>query len=252
MESAKKTHRDYQDIIGETAATSKNYLEKRWNQYYFKTLTHTVGRMIDDRQCKGGTVLDLGTSHGNWFVFLKKRGFDKILGVELDAHRAELARSCGYNEVYNCDASKIPHPDSSIDVAISNDVFVHILQLGDKIAVLKEVQRLLKPGGVFIFNHTIARAFNYQNYHVDQHCSFLSLDELIRLITDNTAFKITSIKPTYYTFRNQKITGIRKIVRHLMILLPLGVSLRYYRDYFNTRNLPLEQSDNIYLELRKL
>ena len=89
MDLNKKTHRDYQAIIGGTAASSRNYLEKRWNQYYFKTYRHVVSRMIGGPEnCVGKTVLDVGTSHGNWYSFLKGQGFAELLGVELDPERA--------------------------------------------------------------------------------------------------------------------------------------------------------------------
>ncbi|OGG05792.1 MAG: hypothetical protein A3F83_05640 [Candidatus Glassbacteria bacterium RIFCSPLOWO2_12_FULL_58_11] len=252
MDTIKKTHRDYQAIIGGTAASSRNYLEKRWNQYYFKTYKHVVSRMIGGLEsCAGKTVLDVGTSHGNWYSFLKGQGFANLLGVELDPGRAELAKKSGYTEVYNCDAANIPLPDKSVDLAVSNDVFVHILQLEDKAAVLKEIQRVLKPGGVFIFNQTMSPAHGVRNFTIDKHCSYLNLDELIRLVTENTGFSIEDIKPTYFSFGNKHFSLIANILRHSFILIPGGVSLRFRRDLLLSGILSLEQSDSVYLKLRK-
>ena len=94
-------------------------------------------------------MLDIGTSHGNWLPLLRQFGFSTVLGVEVDAGRAEEARQAGYDDVYNCDARSVPRPAESIDVAVSNDVFVHILRGEDKAAVVPETERLLsgrKPG----------------------------------------------------------------------------------------------------------
>jgi len=246
-----KTHRDYLEVIGTTNATTRNYLEKRWNQYYFLTYRHMVNTMLGDIG-DDKSVIDVGTSHGNWCSFLKRKGFKRIYGVELDSHRAELARRCGYNEVYNCDASSIPCKDNTIDYAVSNDVFVHILKVEDKIAVIKEVGRILKPGGIFIFNHTISNAFNYSNYHVFKHCSFLSLNELILMVTRNTGFKILDVKPTYYMFRRKNRSGILNKIQNFFILLPLAVTLRFVFDYLNCRNLGIENSDSVYIKVTKL
>src|SRR4051794_16913782 len=101
--SVERSHRDYLAVIGETCATAKSRTEQKWNDYYWKSFVFAVKRMLSDS--KRGAVLDVGTSHGNWFPFLKDLGFQSIYGVELDRQRAEEARKCGYKEVFNCDAA---------------------------------------------------------------------------------------------------------------------------------------------------
>jgi SAM-dependent methyltransferase len=242
-----KTHYDYLPIIGGTHATAATHVEEKWNQYYHLTYTHVVGRMIGDRK---GVVLDVGTSHGHWLPFLKQKGFSVFLGVEVDPQRAKLAKQAGYHEVYACDAAQIPHPSETVDVAISTDVFVHILRIKDKVAVLQEVERLLKPGGVFILNHPMSKAFGFKGYHVLEHCSFLSLHEFITLIRDNTSLLISDIKPTYYKFRNSRGGFVARWVRYL-IRMPLAVRLLFYLDYLNARDISLEDSDAVYVKLVK-
>lgn len=243
-----KSHKDYLEIIGETAATTKNYREKRHNQYYFKTFKYVVHNML--KNVERGSVLDVGTSHGNWFAFLSKEGFRQIFGVEIDPNRASLAKQCGYTEVYNCDASNIPHPSNSIDAAVSNDVFVHILKLEDKISVVNEVERVLKPGGVFIFNHAMSPAYKHSGYHIEEYCSFLDLHKFISFIVNNSNFEITDIKPTYYNFRSVRLSIITKLLR-LFVIFPLAVNILFVADYFNSRRLSLEESDTVYIKLRK-
>ena len=249
MTVKEKTHRDYLSVIGETAATAKYYKEKRWNQYYAKTFCHVVGNMISE-DLERDSVIDIGTSHGNWFTFLQSQGFRKIFGVELDPDRAQQARACGYTEVFNCDAAEIPLSDSSINLAVSNDVFVHILQMNDKANVLREVQRILKPGGCFIVNHTSSKAFGFSDYHVEKHCSFLSLHEFLKLVMDNTDFEIVDIKPTYYHWRNTRLGLVKKIFRKALAL-PFVVNLLFMLDFFHSRNISIDESDTIYLKLKK-
>lgn len=247
MGQVEKTEHDYVSIIGTTHATARDYHGKRWNDYYHLTYTHIVDRMIGNRK---GTVLDVGTSHGHWFPFLKQKGFDMLLGVELDPERAKLAKEAGYDKVYACDATEIPHPSETVDVAVSNDVFVHILRIEDKIAALREVERLLKPGGIFILNHAMSKAFNFDGYHVHEYCSFLSLHEFITLITNHTNFAISDMKPTYYNFRNTKQGFVGRWVRHF-IQLPFAIRFLFLSDYFHCRDLSLEDSDVVYMKLIK-
>jgi len=245
-----KTHVDFLNIIGGTAATYRNYTEKRWNKYYFHTYKMIVHNML--KGISKESVVDVGTSHGNWYKFLKKERFNLIYGVELDKGRAELARKCGYTEVFNIDAKNIPLPDASINAAVSNDVFIHILQLDDKIAVLKEIERILKPGGIFIFNHSMARSVLSEKYIIKNHCSFLSLDELIRLVIQNTYFKVLDIKPTYYHFRDNSDNFFVKYLRSILIYLPFAVSFYIFFDSLINRKISIQESDYVYIKLQKI
>lgn len=245
------THRDNISVIGTTHASSRSLRDKRWNAYYHQVYQGVVTSMLKGLPA-GGTLLDVGTSHGHWLRFFKSKGFEKIVGVELDPRRAELARQAGYSEVKVGDASEqIPYPDSSVDLAISNDVFVHILRMEDKHAVVNEVVRVLKPGGVFIFNHTIAPAFGYSSYTVDGYCSYLTLAELVDLL-QGTPLKIQDVKPTYFNFRQHR-TFLTKFLKALLTLpVPFGLTVNHLVDYFLIRDLPLEAADVVYLKARKL
>ncbi len=246
-----KTHRDYQQLIGGTAATASGLFERRWNRYYHRAYTATVAAMLRGEPTAGAAVLDVGTSHGNWFGFLAARGFGRILGVELDPGRAELALRRGYHEVFNCDAADLPLPDRSLDFAVSNDVFVHILRLEDKAAVLREVERVLRPGGVFILNHALSGAFGHRGYTVERHCSYLEPDDCLRLVLEHTGFVVEDLKPTHYTFAGRRPSLAAKLARLALLMLPGGIALRRLRDCLLTRRLPLGQADTLYLKLRK-
>ncbi|MCX6135468.1 MAG: class I SAM-dependent methyltransferase [Ignavibacteriales bacterium] len=249
MKQSGKTHLDYLSIIGGTAATYRNYGEKRWNQYYFNTYKMIVRCML--KNVPRDEVLDVGTSHGNWHRFLRTAGFKEVIGVELDEKRAEEARQTGYDIVYNCDAANVPRESSSFSAAVSNDVFVHILQLSDKIAVLKEVERLLRPGGVFILNHSMSTSIMKEDYQVVNHCSFLSLNDLIRMISENTSFKFIDIKPSYYHFRKMSENFFVKYLRSALIYVPFSVSIFIWLDSIISRSHAIGESDYVYVKLQK-
>lgn len=246
-----KTHRDYLDIIGNTAATTKGWREKRWNCYYFLTYRYLVANMLREADACRGTVLDIGTSHGNWLPFLKAQGFKTVLGVELHPGRAALARSAGYDVVHNCDAANTPLAKASVDVAMSNDVLVHILRLEDKVAVFREVERVLRQDGVFIFNHTMSRAIGAQGYQVVNHCSYMDLGSLIELVGAHTNFRVIDVKPSYFTFAGRPVRLLTELARTALLMMPLGPHLRFYRDHIYARRLGLEESDSVYLCLAK-
>jgi SAM-dependent methyltransferase len=101
MTESGNTHQDNVARIGGTAATAQGFTERRWNHYYFRVLKQTVETMLVSEIGASAAVLDIGTSHGNWLPFLRRLGFLQVVGVELDAGRAELARQAGYDEVHN-------------------------------------------------------------------------------------------------------------------------------------------------------
>jgi ubiquinone/menaquinone biosynthesis C-methylase UbiE len=103
---------------------------------------------------RGETVLDLGSGSGmDTFVAALKVGtFGRVTGVDMtDEQRAKAERlrdRDGFGNVTYVKAyiENVPLPNASVDVVISNGV---TNLATDKLAVFREVARLLKSGGRF-------------------------------------------------------------------------------------------------------
>jgi len=112
-------------------------LENRWDDIAFR-------RRILEHIKPSDMVLDLGAG----------RGFVPQMNI-----RGQVARVCGLDpteqvltnpyldEAKTGSADAIPWPSNTFDVIFSNNVLEH---LPDPLAVLKEVRRTLKPGGIFL------------------------------------------------------------------------------------------------------
>ena len=78
-------------------------------------------------------------------VLVKYRGrARRLIGVDL----VEFPTSLADLELFNNDLSAIPIEDATVDVVMSRSVMEHVV---DPLAVYREMHRVLKPGGHFIF-----------------------------------------------------------------------------------------------------
>jgi SAM-dependent methyltransferase len=100
----------------------------------------------------GQTVLDLGSGPGldSLLAARRVRPTGKVVGVDLCPAMVEKARrNAGLLGLHNVEfviggIEKVPLPDASVDVVISNGVFN---LCPDKPGVLAEALRVLRPGG---------------------------------------------------------------------------------------------------------
>lgn len=99
-----------------------------------------------------GPLLDLGCGDGMFTTLTladhPTRSGRVVYGVEPDAVDAARARRTGtYAEVFETSASVVPLPDGACGVVLANSVLEHIPDIE---AVLREIVRVLRPGGVLV------------------------------------------------------------------------------------------------------
>ncbi|MCC5660953.1 methyltransferase domain-containing protein [Nostoc sp. XA010] len=112
-----------------------------------------------------GSILEIGSGYGRAPLHLSKAKnlrCEKYYGIDIS--EPLLRRLIKVKQEYNffpeaefnliCNSAEIlPLEDNSIDLVISNCVFMHIpdAQLRN---LLADISRVLKPGGIFVFNHS--------------------------------------------------------------------------------------------------
>jgi cyclopropane fatty-acyl-phospholipid synthase-like methyltransferase len=100
---------------------------------------------VYDNVRSGSRVLDLGCGAG-MLALLKRKGVT-LTGVDLSEECALASRRNGYDVTCAAELTHLPFADDSFDYVVSLDVLGHV-EFEDKDAVLREVARVLRPGGV--------------------------------------------------------------------------------------------------------
>lgn len=112
--------------------------QKNWDDWLFR------GRILA-RMAPSAVVLDLGAGAGIVSQMDFRGRAAKICGVDLDPR---VATNPLLDEGRVSDAGRIPYDDDSFDLVFSDNVVEH---LSEPLEVFREVHRILKPGGVFLF-----------------------------------------------------------------------------------------------------
>lgn len=90
-------------------------------------------------------ILDAGCGSGRNMVELARHG--TVTGVELSETSIALARQRASGEVIEGSVLELPFADASFDLAVSFDVIEH---LDDDLAALRELRRVVAPGGALL------------------------------------------------------------------------------------------------------
>jgi arsenite methyltransferase len=101
----------------------------------------------------GETVLDVGCGSGTDLLIAARQAgpSGRAIGVDFSEEMAKTAEEAArkaklrYVTVRRGEATALPVEDESVDVVIANGVVNHLCP--DKLAVMREVARVLRPGG---------------------------------------------------------------------------------------------------------
>ena len=115
------------------------YSEKNWDDTMLREHILKVLR-------PGDTLLDLGAGAGIVSQMNFRGLVGRVCGIDQDPRI--LSQNRYLDEALSGNAEAIPFPSNTFDIVIANNVMEHLC---DPHAVYREVFRVLKPGGQFVF-----------------------------------------------------------------------------------------------------
>lgn len=126
------------------------------------------------------------------------------------------------------DITNIPRPDASFDAIMCTEVLEHV---PDPVAALKELNRLLRPGGYLLITAPFASLTHFAPYHFatgfnqffyDHHLSQWGYNILDKQMNGNyfeyLAQEVRRIKRMAKEYAGTKVNLIDKIIYHLLLL----------------------------------
>ena len=105
--------------------------------------------------------LDIGCGHGWYACEMARAGYDM---VAIDQSQVQIAMAQRHAQAQNvqctfrhADATKLPFDDATFDFIYAINVLHHVVEAGGQLQVLREIVRVLKPGGVFFLQEVNTR-----------------------------------------------------------------------------------------------
>ncbi len=208
-----------QDMLAGGAKTSssllRDYIQERndrkksYNKLYQARL-----QLIEKFYPKQGKLLDIGCAAGFFLEAAKSRGWETH-GLDVMPDYIQFAREELHQENVHCNTlEKMEYSKGSFDVVTLWDLIEHVKV---PLATLKEINRVLRPGGLVVIWTPNARNAAYLKeawigYHIRLHLNFLSSASLSNLL-DGSGFQTihhSTNKAKKGFFSNFKSEGYQK------------------------------------------
>jgi dTDP-4-dehydrorhamnose reductase len=189
----------------------KNYFKIEKEHWLMKIRRTIVQDSLDrylGKAPKHTKLLDFGCGSGIFVEELEKAGFDAH-GVDISDEAVRFGALQGIKNLSVIDSHKINFPDNTFDVVLSMDVLEH---LEDEEWALKEIERILKPNGIFVVMVPAYMFLWGVQDEVAHHYRRYTKGSLLKVVKDKT--KLNTVRSTYFnTFLFTPIALVRLVSR---------------------------------------
>ncbi|HXK37074.1 MAG TPA: class I SAM-dependent methyltransferase [Candidatus Paceibacterota bacterium] len=134
----------YQAEQEQYASLGRNYW---WLGSKYDVIIDLVRRNLHRIGSSELSLLDVGCGPGNIVDLLLP--FGRTYGIDPSPDAVRIAAGRGFTELRVADVEHIPYPDAMFDIVTAIDIVEHV---EDDLGALREIRRVLKPGGILFFS----------------------------------------------------------------------------------------------------
>lgn len=190
--------------------TQQEYYDKEYKSGLYKLVgdTENLRKKLNQRRFSEiskyspkGNLLDIGCGAGFFLDAAAEQGLS-VYGVELSTEAASKTRQ-RHKNIFNGPLENAKYQDSFFDVVAIFDLIEHVL---DPDITIKEIHRIVKPGGLIIFttpdiSSWHARIMGKYWYQINphQHLFYFSPHTMKKILEKN-GFTVVEIKKNYKIF----------------------------------------------------
>lgn len=137
-------------------------------------LWQSENAMFDKYIRKNDKILDLGCGAGRVTFGLYEKGYKGVQGIDISEimvmNAKKINRDKGYDIKFSLgNAISLPYEDNEFDAVIfSFNGLMNIPEEENRVMAIKEVRRVLKENGIFIFTTHNRDAKEFENYWIDE------------------------------------------------------------------------------------
>src|SRR5438876_549318 len=159
--------------------------------WWFVARREAALRFTEDFQPRRGPlrILDAGCGTGALLDRLEKRPDAEVYGLDFSGQALAYTRERGHHHLVQADLTRLPFPDGTFDVITALDVVEHIRE--DE-GALREVNRVLRPGGVLLVSVPAFRFLWGPHDIALQHFRRYTTGEMGRLMR-RTGFRVSKL-----------------------------------------------------------
>lgn len=220
---------------------------------------------------KDGKILDIGSAPFHLVYCLKKLGYD-ITGVDINPSKYSQFIRKNHLAIKRCDVEKekLPFKNNRLDIVTFNDILEHLRI--NPVFALKEINRILKPGGIMILRspnaHSLYRLilFNLGLSYEDPYMEFEKINHLgymghirvystreIKRFLEKTGFKVKEVEYTFYnkTSKYRAEMFFKKRGFRLSMLKTITIKLGVIVGYFIMKIMPRLRPSQVIISTKR-
>lgn len=176
--------------------TAINYAEKFINELDNKHLDQILLKAFIAEHINKGPIIDLGCGPGQTTKFLSDNGFTDCIGIDISSEMVSVAKRMHPNLNFEqADILNLKFQDNRFGSAIAFYSIVHF-DYDQVRAALKEIKRVLKDNGEFLFafhiGDNIVHLDNFLGHDVEIDFYFFEVEK-IKSILEETGFETVDV-----------------------------------------------------------